>query len=379
MRTILALLPDFLAQRQREIQESREAHIRVKSVGTVQETLNRRVTVLEALQREASAQQTASEAALATLGRRQNAIESDHSAIEAALSEVRRDVFEMRSVRESATQTERELTQLAAEVRSVRSGSEAVLEGLSRRADAAEELLSREAVEVTALGAVAESAQKDSALALERLSRGEADVALLAAEREAVGQLLADVTSLKNWTGWLDSRIVTEFPPLFEEFRTKRFNLLWRGSRDGFTAQKSHLRCDGCANTLTLISDTKGNVFGGFTPVKWEFLNGQLKGDDSLRSFLFTLRNPRSIPPRKFALKEEMKQNAIRCYSAFCAAFGNCDLHVSDNCNANRYSHTRIGTNWSDRTYANDTTFKDFFTGAESLTVKEIEVFEIAD
>jgi hypothetical protein len=41
------------------------------------------------------------------------------------------------------------------------------------------------------------------------------------------------------------------------------------GSHDGFTAQEFHLRCDGRANTLTLIVDTDENVFGGFTPVKW--------------------------------------------------------------------------------------------------------------
>jgi hypothetical protein len=68
----------------------------------------------------------------------------------------------------------------------------------------------------------------------------------------------------------IDSLIVADFPLLFDEFRAKRFNLLWRGSRDGFTTQEFHLRCDGRANTLTLIADTDGNVFGGFTPVKWE-------------------------------------------------------------------------------------------------------------
>jgi hypothetical protein len=67
----------------------------------------------------------------------------------------------------------------------------------------------------------------------------------------------------------MDSVIVSDFPPLFEEFRVKCFNLLWRSSRNGFTAQEFPLRCDGRTNTLTLISDTDGNVFGGFTPVKW--------------------------------------------------------------------------------------------------------------
>jgi hypothetical protein len=180
----------------------------------------------------------------------------------------------------------------------------------------------------------------------------------------------------------IDSLIVSEFPPLLEEFHVKRFNLLWRGSRNGFTAREFHGRCDGHANTLTLVLDRNGNIFGGFTPVKWESGWGKWKGDDSLRSFLFTLRNPHGVPPRKFALRETKKKYAIYCKSE-CFAFGGggygCDIHISDNCNANKNSYTRIGTRWSDRTYANDTVVEDFFTGTEKFTVKEIEVFEIVD
>jgi hypothetical protein len=68
-------------------------------------------------------------------------------------------------------------------------------------------------------------------------------------------------------TGGWDSLIVSEFAPLFEELRAKGVNLLWRGSRDGFTAREFHRHCDRRANTLILIADTDGNVFGGFTPV----------------------------------------------------------------------------------------------------------------
>jgi hypothetical protein len=178
----------------------------------------------------------------------------------------------------------------------------------------------------------------------------------------------------------IDFQIVSDFPPLFEKFLAKCFNLLWRGSRDGFTAHEFHRRCDGRANTLTLISDTDGNVFGGFTPVKWESDSWKFKCDDSLRSFLFTLRNPHGVPPRKLALKAEKKQFAIRCNSTYCATFGyGYDIYVANNCNTNRSSYTRIGTNWSNSAYANDTAFKDFLTGAGEFTVKEIEVLETTD
>jgi hypothetical protein len=61
-----------------------------------------------------------------------------------------------------------------------------------------------------------------------------------------------------------------------------------------------------------------------------------------------------------------MKQYAIVCNSALGPIFGG-GIVVSDNCNANRYSHTRFGTNWSDRMYANDTAFEYFLTDAEKV------------
>jgi hypothetical protein len=48
------------------------------------------------------------------------------------------------------------------------------------------------------------------------------------------------IATLKAWTGAFDSRIISSFPPLFDEFRGKRFLLLWRGSRDGFGARNFH-------------------------------------------------------------------------------------------------------------------------------------------
>jgi hypothetical protein len=129
--------------------------------------------------------------------------------------------------------------------------------------------------------------------------------------------------------------------------------------------------------------DTKGNVFGGFTPVKWESpkWNGKLgkednrrKADYSLRSFLFTLQNPHNIPARRFALKAEEKWRAIWCISDGGPYFGH--LAVSDTCNANTSSWTSLGT-----VYTNDTGLDGItvFTGSKHFHAKEIEVFEITE
>jgi hypothetical protein len=176
----------------------------------------------------------------------------------------------------------------------------------------------------------------------------------------------------------LDSRIVSSFPPLFEEFRGKRFALLWRGSRDGFGAGDFHRRRDVRANTLTPILDTGGNVFGGFTPLEWESREDRKsKSDGSLKSFLFTLKNPHNTPARKFALMAENKQPIH--YDASCGPiFGNypCDIYVSGNCNAKTYSYTFFGIAYNNDTGLNEDTF---FAGSYNFKVREIEVFKITN
>jgi hypothetical protein len=108
------------------------------------------------------------------------------------------------------------------------------------------------------------------------LRRFEADLARLASELEAVRDAKKTETArpaaapapdapakpppTAGSPARLESLIVGEYPPLFEEFRAKRFNLLWRGSRDGFGADEFHRR----------NRDAKGTVCGGVTPVEWE-------------------------------------------------------------------------------------------------------------
>jgi hypothetical protein len=55
------------------------------------------------------------------------------------------------------------------------------------------------------------------------------------------------------------------------------------------------------------------------------------------------------------------------------------DIQVSHNCNANKNNCTHFGTNYPDSGYAHDTAEENVFMGANKFTVKEIEVFQIAD
>jgi hypothetical protein len=106
----------------------------------------------------------------------------------------------------------------------------------------------------------------------------------------------------------------------------------------------------------------------------WEFDGLNLfKAGDSLRSFLFTLKNPHNMPAKRFVLMEREKQKAISCDSESGPLFGN-DIHISEDCNANTSSIAALG-----HYYTNDTglDWRIVLTGSLNFRVKEIEVFEI--
>jgi hypothetical protein len=96
--------------------------------------------------------------------------------------------------------------------------------------------------------------------------------------------------------------------------------------------------------------------------------------DGSLKSFVFTLKNPHNMPAKTFALKVKEKQDTIVCDSKRGPCFYT-SIYVYDNCNTNTGSYTSLG-----HTYINDTglTGNIVFTGSKNFQVKEIEVFEIA-
>jgi hypothetical protein len=114
----------------------------------------------------------------------------------------------------------------------------------------------------------------------------------------------------------------------FAELWAKHFEVLWRGSGDGFKAKEFHSRCDSHPNTLTVILDTKrGNIFGSFTPLKLESGLHHFKANDSQKIHIFTLKNPphdnnNNIPARQFALKTQEKHLEIWWNFEFDPGFG---------------------------------------------------------
>jgi hypothetical protein len=179
------------------------------------------------------------------------------------------------------------------------------------------------------------------------------------------------------------SRIVSELPDeVSARFPGAAFVLLWRGSEDGFDAREFHEECDGRANTVTLIEDTRGFVFGGFTPASWETRkwNGRKggednrrKGDESRKSFLFSIRSPCLQRPLIMPLKEERIDSAILCGEDLGPSFE--DLVVCNRCDRAAESYSRVGDVYRNGAFGVDG--EKLLAGARNFTVAEIEVFEV--
>jgi hypothetical protein len=170
----------------------------------------------------------------------------------------------------------------------------------------------------------------------------------------------------------VDSHIISTIPDIFGVSRPQRLRLLYRGSRDGFQGRTFHNRCDGHPNTISLILSTNNCIFGGFTPVAWSSRNAPAP-DPSLKSFIFTLKNPQNLDARIF--KQKQADYAIYDFSSYGPSFcRNCDLYVCDQSQSSGSSFSNVGSG-----YVNDTGIagNQVLTGSFNFTVKEIEVFEV--
>jgi hypothetical protein len=169
----------------------------------------------------------------------------------------------------------------------------------------------------------------------------------------------------------LESNIVQTIPSIFKDFETNSWRLLYRGTRDGFGTANFHSKCDQQSNTVTIILTTGGYIFGGFTPLAWDS-GGAYKADNTGKSFLFSLKNPRNTELKIFPLSNP--SIAILCNSAYGPIFGGHDIQVANNCDQNTNSHTSLGNG-----YTNDTGIsgQQVFTGQYNFQVREIEVFSV--
>jgi len=154
------------------------------------------------------------------------------------------------------------------------------------------------------------------------------------------------------------------------DLKKKKLSLLFRASRDGFTAQAFHEKCNTKVPTIVVVHSNNNHVFGGFTPIAWDSSNAY-KVENAKTSFLFLLRSQRGDEMSKFALKASSNDNHIYCHQSYGPTFGNADhdIYICDNCNTTNSSYSNFGNTYD---HAND---QNKLAGGYNFTVKDYEVF----
>jgi hypothetical protein len=92
----------------------------------------------------------------------------------------------------------------------------------------------------------------------------------------------------------MNSSIVTQFEDIMRlkdwyGNRSRKWKLVYKGTRDGFTSSAFHTHCDHKGPTITIIESTNGCVFGGYASVSWNCMNTYIRDP---KAFLFSLKNP---------------------------------------------------------------------------------------
>jgi len=157
-------------------------------------------------------------------------------------------------------------------------------------------------------------------------------------------------------------------------FKNKTLSLLWRGRRDGFGASTFHRLCDGKPNTLTVIKNTNGFIFGGYTSIPWTSVGYNFKEDNT--AFLFSFKNSTETPLK---LKVNMPASAVYHGPTYGPSFGSGrDLCVYDLSNTSRFTYMTLHSyEYPDGKSGNEG--GNFIVGGSDnhFQTVEIEVFQV--
>ena len=151
-----------------------------------------------------------------------------------------------------------------------------------------------------------------------------------------VSKIIVDESTTTGIQGLINTTTVTMTPPseiieqedlhLFTEwldYPNFKFNLLYRGSRDGYNSKAFHTLCDGKSKTLILIKSWEHEkVFGGWVSVEWQDCGAYLEDPEA---FIFSVSYK-----QKFQIKTP--DFAIFLGQEYLLCFGS-DIMITNNCN----------------------------------------------
>ena len=105
---------------------------------------------------------------------------------------------------------------------------------------------------------------------------------------------------------------------------------MYRATRDGFTGQAFHSKCDGKGNTITIIKNNFNFVFGCYGSSAWNSSATDAINDPN--AFLFSLRRGGVSHEIKFTVKNAV--HTLRGNASFGPTFGvGADIYICNQSN----------------------------------------------
>jgi TLD len=143
-----------------------------------------------------------------------------------------------------------------------------------------------------------------------------------------------------------------------DESRGFMLNLLYRISSDGLDSAKLRTRCQGKGNTLTVIEDTKGSVFGIYAEGEWKEASPNFNGK---RSFYFCLTE--KVPRKEDLSKKTFYTDIFRGSHGYLLLFAE-DFYITVTgvASCNLGSQTGIVSGYR-----------------QQMNIKEFEIYQIED
>ena len=189
-----------------------------------------------------------------------------------------------------------------------------------------------------------------------------------------------EIQKIKTLNYFIDSIILKEskrenefIEKIIEWTGYNKFELLFRGTRDGMTHTVYHNKCNNQSPTILLYKNENGYINGGYTSFPWSSDNSYHSAPDS---FLFTLTNIYNIKPTKFVSKNDQKE--VGHVSNYGPIFGDgndlgiCNKILNDG-GWSKFPYTYQDSSGKGRS---------IFTGKDNnndyeFKIKEIEIFKL--
>ena len=97
--------------------------------------------------------------------------------------------------------------------------------------------------------------------------------------------------------------------------------MIYKRTRDGWKGSDFKSRCHDKKNLLCIISDRRGNVFGGYTSIGWQG-GSIIRADKDDKAFIFIIRSTQNFKPEIFNADTETYYTQIMVRQEYYCWFG---------------------------------------------------------